>query len=456
MIHTARDNSTVTQQLLSTRRVQLGPKRACELRSSLKGFNATLCAFAVLSITASVNAQSVDAGPPAIADAAVASATPAAVSIAPIDPAELNLIRPLLSRGPVLLPRAVDQYANSRPTIYLRINAPMATVHRVIRTPQEYQSFVPALSGVELQGSTGRRTAFRFRATAMIFDVRADVRVNAVSDHRVDVDVNQSDFGPAGTRWELFSDGPNATIAALTVWCDPSRATWAIRQYANSSAYSASSANITAETVLGLAVKRRAEILSGSRLPVRPASPTNNAPTLTPPPVGPWMEVLRSGLDCVSIELDANGSMRSITASRYVASGPDLVRTRLMSAEGWGSYWLWMRDIRVVSRDANHVRISTNLGTPLAAGSGEVEARLEPNQNTIYIEGRTGSFTQDRQRWDIVPASGGGTFVMYTGYSDEAHAAWFQHILMDRDVWAVAGLSSYWKVVMIRYGLWAM
>lgn len=403
-------------------------------------------------------AQAMDAGAPALGDAAVADARPAPTTpqIAAIDPAEMNLIRPLLARGPVLLPRAVDQYANSRPTIYLRIAAPMATVHRVIRTPQEYQSFVPALSGVEVQGNTGRRTAFRFRATAMIFDVRADVRVHAVSDRRVDVEVTQSDFGPAGTRWELFPDGPNATIAALTVWCDPSRATWAIRQYANASAYSASSANITAETVLGLAVKRRAEILTGSRLPVRPAAPTNNAPTLQPPPVGPWMEVLRSGLDCVSIELDQNGSMRSITASRYVASAPDAVRTRLMNAEGWGSYWLWMRDIRVVSRDANRVRISTSLGTPLAAGSGEVEARLDANQNTIYIEGRSGSFTQDRQRWDIVPASGSGTFVMYTGYSDEAHAAWFQHILMDRDVWAVAGLSSYWKVVMVRYGLWAM
>ena len=414
--------------------------------------------FALSTVASTAHAQGMDAATSADAAALSEAGRPVSTApmIAPIDPAELNLIRPLLARGPVLLPRAVDQYANSRPTIYLRINSPMATVHRVIRSPDEYQSFVPALSGVELQGSVGRRTAFRFRATAMIFDVRADVRVNAYSPRRVDVDVTQSDFGPAGTRWELFPDGPNGTIAALTIWCDPSRASWAIRQYANSSAYSASSANITAATVLGLAVKRRAEILAGSRLPVRPAAPTNNSPTLQGPAAGPWMEVLRSGLDCVSIELDANGSMRSITASRYVVSEPDAVRTLLMSAESWGSYWLWMRDIRVVSRDENRVRIATHLGTPLAAGAGEVEARLDPSRNTVYIEGRTGAFTQDRQRWDFVGAPGGGTFVMYTGYSDEAHAAWFQHILMDRDVWAVAGLSSYWKVVMIRYGLWAM
>jgi hypothetical protein len=377
-------------------------------------------------------------------------------TIAPIDPAELAAISPLLARGPVIVPRAVDQHANSRPTIYVRVAAPLATVHRVVRSPEEYREFVPALGSVELQGRTGRRTAFRFRATAAIFDVSADVRVHVVGDRRVDVDVTRSDFGPAGTRWELFSEGPSRTVIALTMWCDPSQATWAIRRFANSSAYSASSANITAETVLALAVKRRAEILSGLRLPVRPSEPTRNAPTLEGPAMGSWTSVLRAGLDLVSIELDPAGSMRSLSVARHVAAPEDIVRRRLMEVQYWNQYWLWLRDVRILQQSDALARVSVSLGSPLAPGSGEIEARLDPSRQTVWIEGRTGDMSRDRQRWDFSAAPEGGTFVMYTGHGEEAHAAWFHRILMDRDVWAVAGLSGYWKIVMIRYGMWAL
>ncbi|MBL8679634.1 MAG: hypothetical protein JNK05_10740 [Myxococcales bacterium] len=395
------------------------------------------------------------AGRAAAQDAGVTNAA-ARPTIAPIDPAELEAIRPLLERGPVIIPRAVDQHANSRPTIYARVYAPLAVVHRVVRSPNEYAQFVPALGNVELQGQTGRRTAFRFHAHASIFDVHADVRVNVVNDRRVDVDVTRSDFGPAGSRWEFFAESPTTTVVALTVWCDPSQATWAIRQFANASAYSASSANITAETVLALAVKRRAEILGGRRLPVRPAAATNPAPQLVGPAMGAWTSVLRGGLDVVSIELDAQGSMRSLSVARFVGSPEDIVRRRLMEAQYWNQYWLWLQNVRILQQNADRVRISTTLGTPLAPGSGEVEARLDASRQTVWIEGRSGDFARDRQRWDFRAAPGGGTFVMYTGHSDEAHAAWFQRVLMDRDVWAVAGLSGYWKVVMIRYGMWAL
>jgi ribosome-associated toxin RatA of RatAB toxin-antitoxin module len=428
-----------------------------------RGLRPALCAAWLCAAPSAASAQDAASARDAASAQDAASARDAGVSapsvqhtIAPIDPAELAAIRPLLERGPVIIPRAVDQHANSRPTIYARVHAPMAVVHRVVRSPDEYSQFVPALGRVELQGRNGRRTAFRFQATAAIFDVRADVRVNVVHDRRVDVDVTQSDFGPAGSRWEFFSEGPSTTVVALTVWCDPSQATWAIRQFANSSAYSASSANITAETVLALAVKRRAEILAGRSLPVRPSSATNPAPQLVGPSFGPWTSVLRSGLDVVSIELDPQGAMRSLSVARWVSSPEDIVRRRLMEAQYWNQYWLWLQNVRILQQSAERVRISTSLGSPLAPGSGEVEAVLDRSRQTVWIEGRTGDFTRDRQRWDFQSAPGGGTFVMYTGHSDEAHAAWFHRILMDRDVWAVAGLSGYWKVVMIRYGMWAL
>jgi hypothetical protein len=401
-------------------------------------------------------AQDAGARAPSAALTTPGSARATTPTIPAIDPAELEVIRPLLARGPVIIPRAVDQHANSRPTIYVRVGAPIATVHRVVRSPDEYQQFVPALGSVELQGRTGRRTAFRFHATAAIFDVHADVRVNVVNDRRVDVDISRSDFGPAGSRWEFFAESPTSTVVALTVWCDPSQATWAIRQFANSSAYSASSANITAETVLALAVKRRAEIVAGQRLPVRPSAPTNNAPQLAGPAMGAWTSVLRGGLDLVSIELDPQGSMRSLSVARYVSAPEDIVRRRLMEVQYWNQYWLWLQNVRILRQSDALARVSLSLGSPLSPGSGEVEARLDPSRQTVWIEGRTGDMARDRQRWDFSAAPGGGTFVMYTGYSDEAHAAWFHRILMDRDVWAVAGLSGYWKVVMIRYGLWAL
>jgi ribosome-associated toxin RatA of RatAB toxin-antitoxin module len=398
--------------------------------------------------------------------------TPAPQAIAPVDPAEIALLRPLIDRGAVIVPRRVDQNAASRCTIYVRVRAPLATVHRVIATPEEYPRFVPGVAGVEVLGRRGPRAAFRFHATAALFDVTADATLHAVGDRRIDITIPASVVGPSGSRWELFPDGADATLVALTMWTDPSQAMPLIRQYVGTSGYASSSANITVETVLALGVKRRAEILAGAALPVRPARAVSAQPTFVPPPPGPWL-ALAARDNVVAVTLDPEGALQQITVIGHTNAPASIVVHRLLDVEAYGVFWGWMRDNTILARSpsaervvrdwgvlAMHetasVRFRTSLGAPFSAGEGELLSRVEPGGATAWIEGISGAFAGERHRWDFVQAPQGGTYVLYTAGSMAAHAGFFHRLIMERDVWAVTGMSAYWATVMLRYGLWAL
>lgn len=376
-------------------------------------------------------------------------------SILPIDPAEIEQLRPLIARGAVILPRYIDWREASRCTIYVRVHAPLAIVRRAIVTPEEYTLVVPALSGVEVLSRRERWVAFRFHARVAVFDITADATLHVVNDRRIDVSVQSAVTGPSGSRWELFPDGPTDTIVALTMWTDPWQAMPLLRQFVGTSGYAASSASITAETVLALGVKRRAEILAGARLPLRPARGEVARPDLTPPPPGPWLEMLPR-VNILVIDLDPEGSLRQITAMGWTPASSATVIHRLLGVEQYGVFWGWMRDVSTISRTPTEVRFRLRLGAPFAPAQGELVSRVEPGGATAWLEGQTGDFAGERHRWDFIPAPQGGTYVMYTSGSEIAHAGFFHRQVMDRDVWAAAGASAYWKAVVLRYGLWGL
>jgi hypothetical protein len=153
------------------------------------------------------------------------------------------------------------------------------------------------------------------------------------------------------------------------------------------------------------------------------------------------------------LTLDPNGAVEQVTALGATSVSAASVTHRLEDVEHYGDVWGWTRNGVVLARPAaNSVRFRLATGAPLAAQEGELVRTTEAGGATVRLRGVAGAFAGEEQRWDVVPHPG-GTFVMLTTGSQEAHVNWMQHALIDRDAWVVPGLSAYWDVVAVRYGL---
>jgi hypothetical protein len=419
--------------------------------------NAFLLAIAALGCasarahTPATAAPDPQATAPAEASAAPATPSPRAQTLVGPTAAELDALRPLFARGPVFLVKNADAGADARISIVTRVRANAAMMHRVITTPGEYTTFMPILSSVELLSSRGTRTAFRFHVAASLFDVTALCAMNDLGDRRVDVAITHSETGPGGSRWDLTPDGDGASTVSLTTWGDPSQGHWILRQVARRSPAAIAGMNISVDTVLALGAVRRAEILAGQNLPPRPAEGAAAPGTLAPPAAGPWLELTRDAT-VLSMALTPEGSVTQVTVAAYTSSAPDAVVDRLRDVAHHNTVWGSIREVEVLptptGAPAGAVRYRVVTDTPLVHLEGEQLLRVEGR--TVWQDGLSGDFAQSGHRWDVLEAPGGGSWVLFTGGSDQNRAGRVTRALMDRDPWLMAGFAGSWKIVWLR------
>lgn len=388
---------------------------------------------------------------PADADAGVAAA-PAhdpPPTLTALTAQELDALRPLLARGPAILVRNVDGGSQARITFVTRAHAPIATVHRVISTPDEYMTFMPTLRSVEVITQHGSRTAFRFHVAAPMFEVSALSAMNVISDHRIDVAVLESETGPGGSRWDLTRDGANDTILSLTTWGDPSQGHWLLRQMARRSPTAIAGMNISADAVLALGVARRAEILTGSTAPMRPAEGAAEPGALAPPASGPWLALTREAT-VLSLALTPEGSVTQVTAASTIDADAAAVMERLRDVPNYARVWGSIQSTQVLDGDAAQgMRYRVVIDTPISHLEGEQRLRIDGA--TATQEGIAGDFQGSAHRWDVVAAPGGGSVVLLTGGSDYNRAGWLTRALMARDPWLMAGFAGSWKIIWLRH-----
>jgi hypothetical protein len=310
---------------------------------------------------------------------------------------------------------------------------------------------MPILRSVDVLSSRGSRTAFRFHVAAPLFDVTALSAMNDVSERRIDVAITQSETGPGGSRWDLAPEGDRASTVSLTTWGDPSQGHWLLRQVARRSPSAIAGMNISADTVLALGAARRAEILSGESLPMRPAEGSAPPGELRPPEEGAWLGLLREAT-VLSMLLTPEGAVRQVTVGAWTPAERDAVIARLRDVEHYGRVWGSVREVSVLTGAdagaAGPVRYRVVIDTPLTHLEGEQELRVDGY--TVVQTGVAGDFNDSAHRWDVLAAPGGGSYVLLTGGSDYNRAGWITRSLMDRDPWLIAGFAGSWKIVWLR------
>ncbi len=87
--------------------------------------------------------------------------------------------------------------------------------------------------------------------------------------------------------------------------------------------------------------------------------------------------------------------------------------------------------------------------TPLVHLEGEQVLRVE-GRTVVWQDGRHGRPRGHSHRWDVLDAPGGGSWVLFTGGSDQNRAGRITRALMDRDPWLMAGFAGSWKIVWLR------
>ncbi len=367
--------------------------------------------------------------------------------------AEVDALRPLLDRGPVFVVRNPDAGADARITILTRAQATAAQMRHVITTPAEYGSFMPILRSVDVITTHGARTAFRFHVAAPLFDVTALCAMNDLSERRVDVAITQSETGPGGSRWDLTPESDSTSLVSLSTWGDPSQGHWILRQVARRSPSAIAGMNISVDTVLALGAARRAAILAGRDLPVRPAQGIAPAGDLAPPPSGAWQALTRDA-SVLSMALTPEGSIRQVTVASWTSAPPSAVMARLRDVANYTNVWGSVREVSVLpgqpSSPDGPVRYHIVIDTPLTHLEGEQVMRVE-GDHIVWHEGVAGDLVDSAHRWDVLPAPDGGSYVLLTGGSDYNRAGWVTRTLMERDPWLMAGFAGSWKIVWIRH-----
>lgn len=387
-----------------------------------------------------------DAPPPA----PPADDTPALTGL---PPADLDALRPLLARGPAFVVRNPDGGRDARITLVARASAPAEAVHRAVTTPGEYPTFMPILRGVDVLSRHGNRTGFRFHVAAPLFDVTALCAMRDASPRRVDVDIIESEVGPGASRWDITPDG-DGSVVALSTWGDPSQGHWLLRMVARRSPAAIAGMNISVDTVLGLGAVRRAEILSGRQLPIRPAEGIAPTGELSPPDDGPWTRLARDAM-VVSTRLTPEGAVVQVTVATWTAASPETVMARLRGVREYPAVWGSVREVEVLPAEAGDpagsVRYRSVVETPLVRMEGV--QRLEVDGNVARHVGLAGDFADSAHRWDVRADPQGGTLVLLTGGADYNRAGSITRALMARDPWLMAGFAGSWKIVWLRNAL---
>ncbi len=408
-----------------------------------------LCALALGCASSRRVAGPATSTPPTQASAAEA---PVRHVLLPPSPEWLAALRPLLSRGPAVVVRDADAGPDARITLLTRSSVPFERVRQVVTTPAEYPTFMPILRSVEVLSRHASRTGFRFEVAAPIFNVHALCEMREAGERRVDVLVTESETGPGGSRWDFFPDADGTgAVVSLTTWGDPSEGHWLLRQLARRSPSAIAGMNIATDSVLALGAVRRAEILGGRSLPMRPSVGSVDPGPLAPPPSGDWVALARDGT-VLSMQLEPEGAVRQVTVAAWTRAEPAVVLERLRDPAGYGNIWGSYRDIAVIPSAADDpagsVRFRSVVETPLSRLEGEQRARVEGN--VVWHEGLTGSFAGAAHRWDVVADPRGGSVVMLTGGSDYNRAGWITRRLMEQDPWLMAGFAGSWKIVWLR------
>lgn len=365
---------------------------------------------------------------------------------------ELAVLRPLANRGAAALVYFPDGGPLARTTVVVPVNAAPDVVRGVIVDAARWPEFMPALTRVETLGHYGRRGAYRFDVAASLLHVSATTSLREVSNQRVDFSVSESEFGPAGARWEVIPDGVGRTLLVITSWSDPTLGHWLLRDAARSNASATAGMNVAVDLTLALSVARRARALSGEAIPIRPEHVTAPAQTLSPPPEGAWVDLLHRYYT-LAFDLTPDGAVSQISVSGQSWGSLRNLTERLHDVAGYSRHLPGVRESAWQGDEARNARrASLVISSPFESGSGTVQTRHD-DHGTVWIDGDGDALSHIHLRWDVHRDPTHGVILTLTGQVEEPLAGLVLRAAASREPFLYPGVAALRELVWLRYAL---
>jgi hypothetical protein len=204
--------------------------------------------------------------------------------IRPLSSSDMELIKPLLNRGTVILTSSVKGGRLDQAAVVEKVHAPLAKFIGAAATPEFYPSMLKAVSNVTILEKTEQSTLFNWTLGLSIFGLTTKSRFTFVPDG-VTWEGLEGDLAGAEWRWQAAPDGDNDCIVAYLGWVNIAKSTYILEASMRREPYLEHGFVVGSNMVMLRAVKRAAENAKSSPAskptPIQPPTPT---PTPTPAP----------------------------------------------------------------------------------------------------------------------------------------------------------------------------
>jgi len=366
--------------------------------------------------------------------------------------ADLNRLTAQLERGPVALIEFADSDADQLPAINLAsyVEAPAATVAKLIGAPQNYPRFVRTLDRVDVVDSSHGSTVYDWSWDLSLFHLQGRNMMTVYEPpasapergYRVTIDCQSGDLGTGRMLFKVIPQSPTRSLLVLSTRVDLRTANYIARQLATAARSINRSANMALAYAMLLSFRREAETRSGHAI-AQTAAPELSRPELDRRALLP---LLTRG-DLVLFNMTGD-RLDQVAIVGLINKSTPVVREVMTDADAFGAALVPGSHAHVVSRIEGVTRFQWGIDLPLVGVNGHMH--MSDNGAITSIDAVEGALNGGRWRFEATPVARDAAMVTGWARFDLADSTWLLRSMISTDPYLGHGMTAASEVMLVR------
>ncbi len=176
----------------------------------------------------------------------------------PLRPKDVELLTPLLARGPVILTSSLKAGRLKQAIVVDRVNAPVPKFVGAVATPTFYPQMIKAMSDIVVHEKTDQTVDFSWTLGLSVFGLTTKSRLTILPDG-VTWEGLEGDLKGGLWRWQVVPNGENECIVAYHGWVDILKSTYILEKSMRREPYLEHGFMVGSNLVMLRSVKRTVE-----------------------------------------------------------------------------------------------------------------------------------------------------------------------------------------------------
>ncbi len=366
--------------------------------------------------------------------------------------ADLERLTPQLQRGPVGLIEFADTDADQLPAINLAayVEAPAATLAKLISTPGGYPRFVRTLDRVEVIESNGNSIAYDWSWDLSLFHLQGRNMMTVYEPpasapergYRITIDCQSGDLGTGRMLMKVIPVSATRSMLVLSTRIDLRTANYIARQMAAAARSINRSANMSLAYAMLLSFRRDAEKRPGHTI-ADVQAPELSRPALDKRAVLP---LLTRG-DLVLFDMTGD-RLDQVAIVGLINKDTNVVREVMTDADAFGASLVPGSHARVVSRNEGVTRFEWGIDLPLVGVSGHMH--MTDDGKVTAIDAVEGAMRGGQWRFEATPIHRDVALVTGWARFNLADTTWLLRSMIDTDPYLGHGMTAASEVMLVR------